>query len=606
MKLKKVSCLIMAVVMGIGLLAGCSSSGGESEVAQVNTAETGKAELGAAESDGADAGTAEKGAESTDEYREPITLTVFTENNFAGEQSGWFAQILKDRFNVTVNIVSSSLDANAFNAAVAVGELGDIVQFGNMGENFVTALEAGLLMDLSELDMSAYPNLTTYFTESMQRVSDFCATHGVEGTYGFNNEVAMQSGEWTELRDPTYALQIRYDAWDKAGRPSLSSLESLPEFLQSLQDAVPTTEDGEKVYAYGGFSDWEDCVMKFSWDYMTYYGYREADFLGVNYETGDIEDPLEENGLYYRSLKVNNQLYRMGLFDPESISQDYNTYASKLNSGRYLLTPWGWATSGFNTAERAENEIGFTGFIFEDATPQQTLLSTGGGSGVWAIGVNCEYPERVLEIIEWLCTEEGIISRLYGPQGLTWDYGEDGVPYITEFGWECLENGEETTMPAEYGGGTYSDGGMKFDLSTLAIEQIIPGKTYSFSYKGWPCYEERYSTNLSEAWSENYAEGAKTTVEMYKEKLDVVEVPPEALSWTYPTMSDEALANRALFAPVMKEYSWKCVYAETDEEFDQIWNEMVTTCKGYGYDSYVEEKVEDINECLRACGVITE
>lgn len=599
---KKFLAILLSMAMTTTLLAGCGGGGNSgSDGSGENTGSDESSEsAGNDESDTSD-------ESAPDEYREPLALTVYSDIAiFDGEQSGWFAQMLKDKFNVSVNIVSGSLDANAFNAAVAVGELGDIVQFSDLGENFVTALKADLLMDLDELDLSVYPTLTTYFSESMQRVSDFCATHDMEGTYGFNNDVAMESGEWDNLRDPTYALQVRYDAWDAAGRPTLTSLEGLPEFLQTLQEAVPTTEDGEKVYAYGGFPDWEDCIMKFSWDYMTYYGYREADFLGVNYETGDLVNPLEEDSLYYKALKVNNQLYRMGLFDPESVSQDFNSYSSKLDAGRYLMTPWGWATNGFNTKERAEKEIGFVGFIFEDSTPQQLMASTAGGKGVWAIGANCENPERVLEIIEWLCTEEGIISWVYGPQGLTWDYGEDGVPYVTEFGWECLENGDGTTMPAEYGGGTYSDGGMRFDLSTLMLEQIIPGKTYSFSYKGWPCYEERYSTNLSEAWSKNYADGAKTTVELYKEKLDVVLVSPEAFSWTYPTMSDDALSNRALFAPVMKEGSWKCVYAETDEEFEQLWSNMVATCKSYGYDSYVEEKVEDINECLAACGIVTE
>ena len=77
--------------------------------------------------------------------------------------------------------------------------------------------------------------------------------------------------------------------------------------------------------------------MKFTWDLMTFYGYKEADFLGVNYATGDIVNPLEEGSLYYRALKVNNQLYRMGLFDPESVSQNFDTYLQKLSSGRYLV-----------------------------------------------------------------------------------------------------------------------------------------------------------------------------------------------------------------------------------------------------------------------------
>ncbi len=536
------------------------------------------------------------------DYREPITLTVFSEvANFAGEQSGWFAKEVKDRFNITLKFVSSNVDPNAFTTAITSEDLGDIVCWGDMGEHFTTALKADLLLDMSDIDMSAYPTLNTYFTEAFQKVSDFSAAQGKEGKYGFSFSVAMENDAWAELTDPTYALQIRYDAWEKAGKPELKSLEDLPAFLKALQDAVPENENGEKVYAYGGFGDWEDCVMKFTWDLMTFYGYKEADFLGVNYATGDVVNPLEEGSLYYRALKVNNQLYRDGLFDPESVSQNFDTYNQKLSSGRYLMTLWGWITNNYNSAERAANKVGYTTFLIEDSAPQQMTVSTSGGNRLWSLGADCEYPERALELIEWLCTEEGAIVQNYGPKGLCWDYDENGVPVMTEFGWQCQEDKKSTQMPAENGGGTYEDGESKFNHETIKLEQMIPGKTYSYSYKGWPCYAERYSTELSKAWSTEYANGATSGIDLYRKTGKVSVVPSAVIGWSFPEMSDTAKANRALFAPVMKQGSWQCVYAESDEQFDKLWNEMVTTCKSYGYDDYVAEKMVHIQESLDAC-----
>ena len=174
---------------------------------------------------------------------------------------------------------------------------------------------------------------------------------------------------------------------------------------------------------------------------------------------------------------------------------------------------------------------------------------------------------------------------------------------MTEFGWACQEDRKVTQMPTEYGGGTFEDGESKFNHETIKLEQMVPGKTYSYSYKGWPCYAERYSTELTHAWSTEYADGATNGVELYRQTGKTSVVPSVAIGWAYPEMSEEAKANRALFAPVMKQGSWQCVYAETDEQFEQLWNEMVSTCKSYGYDAYVEEKVEDINECLAACGI---
>ena len=515
---------------------------------------------------------------AAEDYREPITLTMFSQlANYAGEQGGWFAKELKDRFNVTLKYVSTNVDPNALTAGISAGELGDIVCIGDLGEDFSAMLKADLLLDWSELDLTPYTNITKYLPDAMKKISDLAASQGYEGDYGFTYAVAMEDGAWAELTDPTYAIQIRFDAWEKAGKPELKTLEDLPAFLKALQDAVPANESGEKVYAYGGFPDWEDCVMKFTWDLMTYYGYQEYDFMGVNYATREVVNPLEEGSLYYRALKVNNQLYREGLFDPESISQNFDAYSQKLSNGRYLMAMWGWIIGNYNSAEKAANKDGFTTFMFEDSAPAMQTISTSGSDRMWALGANTEYADR---------------------KGLTWDYGEDGVPYMTDFGWQCQEDRENTQMPAEYGGGTYQDGESKINHETIKLEQMIPGKTYSFSYKGWPCYAEHYATALSDAWSSEYADGATSGVDLYRKTGKVSVVSPAAIAYTKAAPTDDYTQKRAQFAPVMKDGSWKCVYSETEEEFENNWKSMVETCKSYGYDDAVAEKMADIQNCF--------
>ncbi len=534
------------------------------------------------------------------DYREPITLTVYDGlANYSGEQIGWFAKEIKDRFNVTLNFVREVSNTGAFTAALAANELGDIIILGDLDNEFLKAFDAGLLLDWSELDLAPYTNINAHMKDSMDKISKYVKeVRDVDGVWGFGHNVALAPDTWQEIQDPTYALQIRYDAWEKAGKPELKTLEDLPAFLKALQDAVPTTATGEKVYAYGGFPDWEDCVMKFTWDLMTYYGYKEFDFMGVNYATRQVVNPLEEGSLYYRALKVNNQLYRMGLFDPESVSQNFDAYLSKLAGGRYLMCMWGWIINNFNGAEKAADKVGYTTFLIGDSAPAMDTLSTKGGSWPWLLGANGKYPERALEIIDWLCSEEGIMVGQYGPKGLNWDYNAEGIPEMTEFGWKCQEFKKETQMPAEYGGGTFEDGENKFNNATLIVEQYIPGKTYSFSYKGWPGYAERYATNLSKAWVSEYAGGAKNGVELYRQTGKVSLVPSAANSFVKAESSEAAKSARGLFAPVMKQFSWKCVYAESDEEFEALWKEMVETCKSYGYDDVVAERMADIQRCF--------
>ena len=532
-------------------------------------------------------------------YRDPVTLTMFSGlANYAGEQQGWFAKELKDRFNVTLKIVSTNVDGNAWTAGVAAGDLGDIICLGDMGDQFIEALNADLLLDWNDVDLAPYANINAYLGDAMAKTSAFAAEQGHDGIYGFNFAVALEDGAWAELTDPTYALQIRFDAWEKAGKPELKTLEDLPAFLKALQDAVPENANGEKVYAYGGFPDWEDCHMKFSWDLLTYYGFQEWDYLGVNYATRQVDDQLAEDSMYKRALKVVNQMYRDGTFDPESVSQNFDTYSQKLSAGRYLMAMWGWIIGNYNSAEKAANKDGFVTFMIEDSAPAMQTIAKSGSNRMWCLGANTEHADRALEVIDWLCSEEGMIIQNYGPKGLCWDYNAEGVPEMTEFGWKCQEDRANTEMPAEYGGGTFQDGESKINHETIKLEQMIPGKTYSFSYKGWPCYAEHYATALSEAWSTEYANGATSGVDLYRQKGQVSVMSPSAVAYSKAALSEEGQQKRAQFAPIMKEYSWKCVYSETDEEFDANWKYMVDTAKSYGYDDVTAEYMADIEKCF--------
>ena len=87
-------------------------------------------------------------AVAEDVYREPhYDHRVYDE--LANTQStGWFAKILKDKFNVEMNIISTNLDPNAWQTRMAAGELGDLVIIGDMGDHLITAINANLLTGL--------------------------------------------------------------------------------------------------------------------------------------------------------------------------------------------------------------------------------------------------------------------------------------------------------------------------------------------------------------------------------------------------------------------------------------------------------------------------
>jgi putative aldouronate transport system substrate-binding protein len=537
-------------------------------------------------------------AVAEDTYREPITITVFDE--LANQQStGWFAKILKDKFNVEMNIISTNLDQNAWQTRMAAGELGDLVIFGDTGDHLISAINANLVMDWNELDLTPYENINAYTQAAQEKLSNFVTNAtGIEGVWGFGHDIGYNRTDWDVVIEPNYGMQVRWDAYVAAGMPELKTIDDLVPFLQALQDAVPVNANGEKVYAFGGFPDWEDCVMKFTWDLMTWYGYAEQDYLGVNWGTGEIVNPLEEDSLYHKMLSINNQLYRAGLFDPESISQNYDTYSAKVDSGRYLLGLWGWKMQSYNSTERVANGEGYVTMIPEDAAPIVAGTAPFGSNRVWTIGANCAYPERILEIIDWLCSTDGIMTTWNGPQGLCWDYDENGQPYGTEFGWECYKNEQSTDMPAEYGGGTYYDGKNALNNSTILMNAYDPEGGFCYNHDAWEDGIALLENNMLKAWSEDYADGARTGVEYYKQTGKFSLHP--ATMYTVAAKSDDLANMRAQFAPIMKEYSWKCVYAASEEEFNTLWAEMVEKCKAFGYDEVTNFYLGEIANKLAA------
>lgn len=62
-------------------------------------------------------------------------IDVFSQNaNFAGLQSGWFGKLIKDKFNIGLNITATNLEGGASKLATLMveGDLGDLLNFASV------------------------------------------------------------------------------------------------------------------------------------------------------------------------------------------------------------------------------------------------------------------------------------------------------------------------------------------------------------------------------------------------------------------------------------------------------------------------------------------
>lgn len=127
---------LLAALCTLSPLAGCKNSSAVSNPA---------AQTAASDS---------TGTSGSSKYKDTIQIDVFdTQANYQGVQSGWFGKIVKDKFNMRLNIIAPNVAGggdNLFNTRSAAGNLGDIIMTGSENGRLLNTAKAGLLLDLTD------------------------------------------------------------------------------------------------------------------------------------------------------------------------------------------------------------------------------------------------------------------------------------------------------------------------------------------------------------------------------------------------------------------------------------------------------------------------
>lgn len=93
---------------------------------------------------------------------------------------------------------------------------------------------------------------------------------------------------------------------------------------------------------------------------VTYYGYDESGFVLAKADGSDYQSILDSDSEYIRALKFYFQANQMGLVDPESTTQNYDTLFAKFQEGQVLFSWWPWlGQAAFNTTTNLTEGKGF-------------------------------------------------------------------------------------------------------------------------------------------------------------------------------------------------------------------------------------------------------
>lgn len=561
---KLISCLLIVVM--VFSLVGCGSKDSSND----NTSTKG---------DSTETST-DTASDDASKYKDFITVDVFaSEANYQGIQTGWFAKVVKDKFNMELNIIAPNVAGGGdtlFQTRSAAGDLGDLVIIGADNDRLKDVVSAGLMLDMSDM-MKTRTNVSQYTAaiEKIQKLS------GTDGIYGIPSQVSSQPAtNSSETTEPTFGAYLRWDVYQQVGSPKLSTLEDLLPVLKQMQDASPTSDSGAKTYALSLFKDWDGNMMNLGKNMAAVlYGYDELGFVLSKADGTDDQSILDSDGQYVRALKFFYEANQLGILDPDSSTQNYDTLSNKYKDGAVLYSPWPWlGQSLYNTDDNLAAGKGFMLVPIED----QQIFSYGamptGTKTVIGIGSKAEDPERLMDFIDWLYSPEGITAINCGLEGLTWEV-VDGVPQLTDFGKKAFYT-TDAEVPAEYGGGTYQDGVSALNFIPVIASDTNPNTNYPYSYQMWESTINYRATDVQKSWQEAY--DAVDTFSYLKDHNQLLVAPGTDYVATSQTSDIEALRNQC--KSIIVDYSWKMCFAKDQAEFDSLLKEMQDTCKGLGYD----------------------
>ncbi|MBQ6506479.1 MAG: sugar ABC transporter substrate-binding protein [Clostridia bacterium] len=516
------------------------------------------------------------------EGQELLTIDVYDDAaNYNGIQTGWFAKVIKDRFNIELNIIASQVVGNTIYATRSEeGNLGDIIVVDKA--KFPEIVEAGLAKDISD-KLPACENIMQFKTQI--DVYNKGLT-GEEGKYyGIPTEMTDTAPD-TLTDDVIYSSpMLRWDLYKEIGAPKLENLDDLLAALEKIHEIHPTNDDGDPAYPFTLWADWDgnDNMIGIAnvVQLTTWYGekLKGSAMLKPDYTFSPLYDRANA---YYTITKFLNKAYQKGLVDPDSGTQNWDNVSAKLSSGRADVMWYSWETGFWNSVDRLNAG---NAFIFIPVADQNYYADADryyGSDRMFGIGsgVEGEKYDRIMAFLDWYASPEGATFQHDGIEGLNYIV-ENGkfVPYKDN---ALMDN---LPVPEEYGGGGYSDGNNAINQWIVSSICVNPVTGERFAQKYWQSYKDMTMTEMKKEWQAMF--DAEDSVDWMKKNGKLLASP--SVDFTPAADNNDIIALRSEINAKLCEYTWNLIMScDTDDAFEAMWDEMVAELDGLGYNDLFE------------------
>ena len=521
------------------------------------------------------------------EEREETTISAFVMQSVTGESGIWegfgaqkLYEDLKIRidFDPTGNEVETKLQQY-----LVAGDLPDLIGLKALDQAQL-AMDADMLLPLDEYK-DQLPNIfeNEIYANAVKYSQDF-TSNDTGHLYIMPTAIgptSYNSYNWVPL--------LQWDAYKNAGLPEVGTLEDYLDVVAKMVEYKPATDAGEKVYGFSLFSDWDNLTaleistLSFMYGIDTEY---VSPLMETNILTLETKSLLDDDSFYKRALKFYFDANQRGLLDPDSMTQTYDELSAKMSAGRVMFSWFSWLTGNYNSKDNTNNPDkvdGLASVVAKDMKLYNAPFQSIGRNWYFAIAKDAENLDAALEVLNWMYDPEVCFYLTNGPQGVTWDYDENGEPVIINE--DIVVNNSELLMPEEVGGGAFRDGVYAFN--TLGPQTAtVMDNGYTLSYRYWPSWLKRNPTLMKEEVNEKVLDGCYTLAE-YLQKNDMEANSTQAVNMI-PSLDDDLELISTQVGEIVKKYSWQMVYAEDEAAFEELWSTMTGEAKELGLDQLTE------------------
>ncbi len=510
-----------------------------------------------------------------------LTLEVYdVAANYQGLQTGWFGKILKDNFNLVLNIIAPQVSGDGealYQTRTASGKLGDIIILDNA--DMQECVDVGLVADISG-EIQNYPNLMKYW----EQIEQFNKALGEEGgIYAIPCEMNL-NGPTAYMNETAGVMpRIPWDYYSEQGAPDLKTTDDLLDVLQKMQEAHPTNEAGDPAYAITLWKDWDNYSMDNVNQMAKWYG-QEVNGSVLIGADNTITPLTDKDGAYYKMLKFLFEANQRGIVDPDSATQDWNSACDKMKQKRTYLTWNNWMNGFTNSPEVGEAGANYMGIPIADMNLFQTSDFYYGDGRVFGIGahVDEETKARILEYFDWLASPEGCVVQHAGTEGLIYTVNEDGTYTLTQDGVDRFT--KEIMIPEEEGGGNWNDGNNQVNQWIVQNVDTNPLTGEPYDSNLWASTIEMNNTKTTKEWVEKF--GAENEVK-YLEENGLMK-PLASVNLILDIDTTDIGLIRSQCKTLVCDSSWQAVFAADEASFDAIWDDMCTQLEGFGWNELVE------------------